>query len=223
MIETNNAVPDGIFRTVKELNPGDKPKELGQEDFLKLMTTQLENQDPFKPMENGDFLAQIAQFSTVSGIGDLQTSFDKLSQSLVSNQALQATNLVGRKVLAPTGVVGLAQGGSVKGSVELPSASSQVTINVHDRSGQIIRQLDLGSQSAGPLSFQWDGLKSDGQFATPGNYLITAEAAFDSGTESLETLVATEVNSVTLNNNGGLLLDLAGIGPVDFSEVRQIL
>lgn len=223
MIDTNNAVADDIFRTVRELDTGKQREELGQEDFLKLMTTQLENQDPFKPMENGDFLAQIAQFSTVSGIGDLQTSFDRLSQSLVSSQALQATNLVGRKVLVPTGVVDLVQGGNVKGSVELQGASSQVTVKVHDRSGQIVRELQLGSQSAGNLSFQWDGLKSDGQFATPGNYLITAEAAYDDGVEALETLVATDVNSVTLNNNGGLLLDLAGIGPIDFSEVRQIL
>lgn len=223
MIETNNAVPGEIFRTVQELNPGNEREELGQTEFLELMTAQLENQDPFKPLENGDFLAQIAQFSTVSGIGDLQKSFDKLSTSLVSNQALQAANLVGHKVLAPTGTVGLTQGGSVKGSIELPTASSQVTVNLLDRSGQIIRELELGSQSAGPVSFQWDGLKSDGQFAEPGNYLITAAAAFDGGSEPLETLVATEVTSVTLNNNGGLLLDLAGVGPIDFSEVRQIL
>ena len=223
MIETNNAVPDGIFRTVRELDTGSEREELGQEDFLKLMTTQLENQDPFKPMENGDFLAQIAQFSTVSGIGDLQTSFEKLSDSLVSNQAIQAANLVGHKVIVPTGVVALEQGGDVKGNVELPSASGQVTINVHDNSGQIIRKLELGSQSAGQVSFKWDGIKSDGQFATPGKYLLTAEASFDGEVEALETLVATEVNSVTLNKNGGLLLDLAGIGPIDFSEVRQIL
>ncbi len=223
MVATNNSISDGIFRTVQDLNTGNEREELGQEDFLKLMTTQLENQDPFKPLENGDFLAQIAQFSTVSGIGDLQKSFDKLGESLVSNQALQAANLVGHKVLAPAGVVELAQGGSVKGSVDLPTASSQVTIKLHDRSGQIIRQLELGSQSAGPVPFKWDGMKSDGQFATPGNYLITAEAAFESGTESLETLVATEINSVTLNNNGGLLLDLAGVGPIDLSEIRKIL
>ena len=144
MIETNNAVPGEIFRTVQELNTDNEREELGQTEFLELMTAQLENQDPFKPLENGDFLAQIAQFSTVSGIGDLQKSFDKLSTSLVSNQALQAANLVGHKVLAPTGTVGLTQGGSVKGSIELPAASSQVTINVLDRSGQTIRELCPG-------------------------------------------------------------------------------
>lgn len=223
MIESDNGIPKDIFRTVQELNTTDDREELGQEDFLHLMTAQLENQDPFKPMENGDFLAQIAQFSTVSGIGDLQKSFDQLSQSLVSNQALQAANLVGRKVLAPTGVVALEQGSTVKGSVDLHAASSQVSVKIHDRSGQVIRQLELGSQAAGPVAFQWDGLRDDGTFAAPGNYLVQAEAAFDNGNEALETLVASQVNSVTLNNNGGLLLDLSGVGPLDFNEVRQIL
>lgn len=223
MIESANAAQSDILRSVRDLNAQDKKKELGQEDFLKLMTTQLENQDPFKPMENGDFLAQIAQFSTVSGIGDLQKSFDKLSESLVSNQALQATNLVGRKVLAPTGVVALEQGGSVKGSVDLPSASGQVSVSIIDSAGQVVRRLELGSQSAGQIAFKWDGLMDNGQFARPGNYLVNAEAAINDRSEALETLVASEVRSVTLNNNGGLLLDLAGVGPLDFSKVRQIL
>jgi flagellar basal-body rod modification protein FlgD len=196
---------------------------MGQEQFLELMTAQLQNQDPFKPMESGDFLSQIAQFSTVEGIGDLNDSFSGLSQSLVSNQALQATNLVGRQVLAPTGVAALSQGGNIRGNVELPAASGEVVVNVYDQAGQVVRRLELGSQAAGPVAFQWDGLKNDGQFASPGSYFISAEASIDGQFESVETLLASEVRSVTLSNSGGLLLDLDGIGSLDFSEVRQIL
>ncbi len=223
MIDTGNTLQGPGFRSIQELNKEDTRKELGQEDFLKLMTTQLQNQDPMKPMENGDFLSQIAQFSTVTGIGDLQKSFESLSESLVSNQALQAATLVGRKVLAPTGTAALAQGGSIQGSVELPSASSSVVVNIYDGAGQVIRRLDLGSQAAGPVSFQWDGLMDDGQYAPPGNYLVGAEAGFDGRTEAIETLIASEVRSVTVGNGGGLLLDLAGSGPLEFSQVRQIL
>ncbi|HHO68845.1 MAG TPA: flagellar hook assembly protein FlgD [Gammaproteobacteria bacterium] len=223
MIDTGNTLQGPSFRSIQELNKEDTRKELGQEDFLKLMTTQLQNQDPMKPMENGDFLSQIAQFSTVTGIGDLQKSFESLSESLVSNQALQAATLVGRKVLAPTGTAALAQGGSIQGSVELPSASSSVVVNIYDGAGQVIRRLDLGSQAAGPVSFQWDGLMDDGQYAPPGNYLVGAEAGFDGRTEAIETLIASEVRSVTVGNGGGLLLDLAGSGPLEFSQVRQIL
>jgi flagellar basal-body rod modification protein FlgD len=222
MIDTNGV--GGVeFRTIQDLNAESSRKELGQEDFLELMTAQLKNQDPLKPMENGDFLAQIAQFSAVEGISDLNESFTGLSESLVSNQALQATNLVGRRVLAPTGVAALAQGGSVRGTVELPAASGEVIVNVYDQAGQVVRRLELGTQAAGSADFQWDGLKNDGTFAVPGNYFISAEANIDDQFESVETLLASEVRSVTLSNSGGLLLDLDGIGSLDFSEVRQIL
>ena len=126
-------------------------------------------------------------------------------------------------MLAPTGVAALAQGGSIRGSLELPSASGEVVVNVYDQSGQVIRRLELGSQAAGSADFQWDGVKNDGTFAAPGNYFISAEANIDGQFESVETLLASEVRSVTLSNSGGLLLDLDGIGSLDFSEVRQIL
>ena len=223
MIETQNGLSAAEFRKVQDLNTKTSRKELGQEQFLELMTAQLQNQDPFKPMESGDFLSQIAQFSTVEGIGDLNDAFSGLSQSLVSNQALQATNLVGRQVLAPTGVAALSQGGTIRGNVELPAASGEVVVNVYDQAGQVVRRLELGSQTAGPVAFQWDGLKNDGQFASPGTYFISAEASIDGQFESVETLLASEVRSVTLSNSGGLLLDLDGIGSLDFNEVRQIL
>ena len=223
MIDSQKGLGGVEFRTLQDISAESSRKELGQEEFLELMTTQLQNQDPLKPMENGDFLAQIAQFSTVEGIGDLNENFSALSESLVSSQALQETNLVGRRVLAPTGVASLAQGGSIRGSLELPAASGEVVVNVYDQSGQVIRRLELGSQAAGSAEFKWDGLKNDGTFAAPVNYFISAEANIDDQFESVETLLASEVRSVTLSNSGGLLLDLDGIGSLDFSEVRQIL
>lgn len=225
MITTDNSTSAFDFRTLQDLTAkeSEKGKSLGQEDFLKLMTTQLQNQDPMKPMENGDFLAQIAQFSTVQGIGDLNDNFSALSASLVSNQALQATNLVGHQVLAPTGVAALQTGGTIRGSVELPSASGEVVVNVLDQSGQVVRRLELGSQAAGSVDFQWDGLKNDGQYAGAGNYFLSAEASVDGQYQTVDTLLVSDVRSVTLSNSGGLLLDLDGIGALDFSEVRQIL
>ncbi len=225
MIDTQNITSGADFRSVQELAAKDaaKGKSLGQDEFLKLMTTQLQNQDPMKPMENGDFLAQIAQFSTVQGIGDLNDNFANLSASLVSNQALQATNLVGRQVLAPTGVAALKTGESIRGKVDLPSASGDLVVTVRDQAGQVVRRLDLGSQAAGSTDFQWDGLRDDGQYAGAGNYFLSAEASIDGQNQTVDTLLVSEVRSVTLSNSGGLLLDLDGIGALDFSEVRQIL
>ncbi len=223
MIDTQNGTQGVEFRSLQDLNKETSRKALGQEQFLELMTTQLQNQDPFKPMESGDFLTQIAQFSTVEGIGELNTGFEQLSNSLVSNQALQASGLIGRSVLAPTGVAALEQGGSVRGNVELPAASGDVTVNVYDQAGQLVRRLDLGSQAAGDIEFQWDGLRDDGRYASPGNYFVSAEASIDGRNEAVNTLLVSEVKSVTLSNSGGLLLDLNGIGALDFKEVRQIL
>lgn len=223
MIDSPNGIQQFNLREVGELTEKSPRKELGQAEFLRLMTTQLQNQDPTKPMESGEFLSQISQFSTVEGIGDLNEKFEALSQSLLSNQALQATNLVGRRVLAPTGLAVLSEGGGISGSAELPAASSDVAVSIYDQAGQLVRRLELGSQAAGPVAFQWDGLQDDGQFARPGTYFMSAEANVDGGTEAIETLLASEVRSVTLSNSGGLLLDLDGIGSLDFSEVRQIL
>jgi flagellar basal-body rod modification protein FlgD len=212
------------FRSLNTLHgEADDRSKLGQADFLKLMTTQLQNQDPFAPMENGEFLAQIAQFSTVSGIQDLQASFEKLSQSLVSNQALQATNLVGRSVLAPTGVAALEQGGAVKGVVEVPASSNEVKVTIHAASGETIRNLHLGGQPAGNAHFQWDGIKDDGAHAAPGTYFVVASGQYDGRQVALDTLLSSTVDSVTLGGDGGLLLDLRGVGPLDFTQVRQIL
>ncbi|MBL4743366.1 MAG: flagellar hook assembly protein FlgD, partial [Cycloclasticus sp.] len=104
--------------------------DLGQADFLKLMVTQLENQDPLEPMDNGDFLGQMAQFSTVSGIGDLQNSFSEFAASISNDQALQAANLIGRRVSVPLQTGVLADGGVIEGELTLPASSPDVSINI---------------------------------------------------------------------------------------------
>ncbi len=212
------------LRTLSELNSKNNDRtELGQADYLELMTTQLQNQDPFAPMENGDFLAQIAQFSAVSGIQELQTSFDQLSQSLVSNQALQATGLVGHSVLAPTGIGALEEGGSVKGVVDVPASSNKVSVTIFDNAGQTIRTLSMGGQAAGQAQFQWDGLMDNGEYAQPGSYFVAASANYNGSEVALDSQLYSTVDSVTLGRDGGLLLDLRGVGQLDFTNVSQIL
>jgi flagellar basal-body rod modification protein FlgD len=224
MINTDTSYESMGFRGLGELKAKDGERsKLGQEDFLKLMTTQLQNQDPMAPMENGEFLAQIAQFSTVSGIQDLQASFEKLSQSLVSNQALQASGLVGRSVMAPTGIAALEQGGAVKGVVEVPASSNEIKVTIHSATGETIRTLYLGGQPAGNAQFQWDGIQEDGTHAEPGTYFVAASGNYEGREAALGTLLTSTVDSVTLGGDGGLLLDLRGVGLLDFAEVRHIL
>lgn len=198
---------------------------LGQEQFLKLLTTQLTHQDPMKPMENGDFLGQMAQFSTVSGIQDLQASFKDFASSISSDQALQAAGLVGRYVSAPSQEALLSAGGSVSGDFELPSSSPQVTLKIiNPQTGEAIRNINLGSQATGNTAFVWDGLDNNGQFANPGIYKIQAEAEIDGANTALETNVKSQVQSVTMGSgSSGLQVNLTGLGPVKFSQIKQIL
>ncbi|ANE56917.1 MULTISPECIES: flagellar hook assembly protein FlgD [Methylomonas] len=200
-------------------------QSLGQDQFLKLLTTQLTHQDPLKPMDNGEFLGQMAQFSTVSGIQDLQASFKDFAGSISSNQALQASGLVGRRVSAPSTEALLGAGGSVSGDFELPSSSPEVTVKIIDpETGSTIRTIDKGAQSAGTTTFTWDGKDGNGNLADPGVYKIEAAAKIDGVNTVLATNVQSLVKSVTMgSSNSSMQVNLDGLGPVKFSQIKQIL
>lgn len=205
--------------------PTQQKQTLGQEQFLKLLTTQLTHQDPMKPMENGEFLGQMAQFSTVSGIQELQASFKDFAASISSDQALQAASLVGRYVSAPSNQALLSAGGSVLGDFELPNSSPQVTVKiVNPQTGETVRDLNLGSQSSGITPFEWDGMDNNGQFANPGVYSVQVQAQVDGKNTALSTNIKSLVKSVTMGSgNSGLQVNLVGLGPVKFNQIKQIL
>lgn len=201
-----------------------KSSELGQQQFFDLMVTQLKNQDPMKPMESGDFLGQIAQFGTVNGITELQTSFATLASSLQSNQALQASTMVGRDVLLPRDKVVLAKEGSAEMATKLPEAASNVRVTLSDTSGQVVRQFALGPKDAGNLKLTWDGVMDNGKKASPGTYSMKVEASMNGQMQALESLVRARVDSVSLGRNGlPPTLNVNGIGAVDMADVLEIL
>lgn len=165
----------------------------------------------------------MAQFSSVTGLAELQQSFDKLATSLQSNQALQASSLVGRTVLVPSAIGTLPAGGSISGALDLPVSSGSVGVNVQDAAGQVIRRLELGSQPSGEVYFNWDGMTNAGVAAEPGRYFISADAGIGGDTVALETLMSSSVASVTLGQGGaGLTLNLTDGNVVDFSSVKEI-
>ncbi len=203
---------------------GNDPTKLGQSDFLKLMTAQLQNQDPLQPLDSTQFLSQMAQFGTVSGIDGLQKSFGRLSSTLTANQALQAAGLVGRTALVPQDVGTLAAGGVLQGAAQVPTGTTGGTAKIYAMNGQLVRTLPLGSASGGLAHFSWNGLEDNGTQAPAGTYQVRTEAKVGGKAAALQTYLAAPVASVILGNpNGGLTLDLKGIGPVALSEVKQIM
>lgn len=197
--------------------------ELDQSDFLKLMITQLTNQDPTNPVENEDFASQMAQFSTLTGIQDLTSSFATLSQTLLQGQTVEAATLVGQDVLVPAGTAEIAEGKGTSGAVDLTASATQVSVNIQNKSGQLVRTLDLGAQSAGVIDFEWDGLLDNGSAAPAGTYSFSVTAQRNGQTEALETLLDGKVKSVSLDSGtGALMLDVQGLGSVGFSSVKRV-
>lgn len=197
---------------------------LGQQDFLTLMVTQLQNQDPFQPMQSGQFLSQMAQFGTVSGIGDLQNSFSQLASSLTSNQGLQASTLVGHSVAVPSSQGILPAQGGMKAALDVPSGAADVAVDITDASGQVVKHMDLGAQAAGLTQFSWDGTTDSGTTAPPGSYTIKATASVGGQQTALSSYAIDTVASVTLDGSGqGPSLNLDALGAVPLSQVKQIL
>jgi len=153
----------------------------------------------------------------------LNTSFDSFSRSMVSDQALQASNLVGRDVLVPMNMGNLTTGGSIDGVVGLDSSASDVTVLVQDASGALIREISLGTRPQGEVSFSWDGLMDSGDYAPPGLYQVTARATQDGKEIAPYLLTEARVDSVSIGNAGEeLALNLRGLGMVSFKDVAEI-
>ncbi|MDN3697822.1 MULTISPECIES: flagellar hook assembly protein FlgD [Vibrio] len=199
-------------------------QDLKQEDFLSLLTKQLAQQDPFKPVSNDQMIAQMASFATVDGIGKMNTQFESLNSSMTSNQALQASSLVGRDVLVP-GAAGIKQAeGGMAAMVKLPQAVDNLFVRVENEMGQLIRTLDVGAKTAGDTRVEWDGKDENGNPLPAGKYNVKAAGLLDG--ESAEFGVSTyaNVNSVLLGKgDGNVLLNLAGFpSPVRLAEVLEV-
>lgn len=219
-----NLGPIDDFQSIAPQPQGKARDSLGQADFLTLMITQFQNQDPFEPMDNGEFLGQLAQFSTVNGIESLNTSFGGLAGSMQDNQALQAAGLVGHSVLAVTDIGHLDETGTIKGAIELESSAGDVQIDITDESGQLVQRLNLGQQPPGLTGFEWNGLDAGGGRAASGHYQITARVVRGANVESAPTVIESQIQSVTLGQFGdGMTLNLAGGQQMPLGQVYQII
>ena len=198
-----------------------KDDALGQADFLLLMTEQLKHQDPLNPMENSAFLGQLAQFSTVQGIQELNSQVQNFSSALASDQILRGAALVGHTVLVPSGKVALPEDGGATGAVAAPGAGT-VLFEVTDANGQKVREFSVEAARAGEVAFAWDGTDAAGGRLPAGAYGIKATWLDNSGkAEVLDTYVHGRVESVTVGSDG-LYLNLPGLGTAPLDYVLRV-
>lgn len=225
MTGTSGVLPPGLdIASVASREKAEDKKKLGQDAFMELMITQLKNQDPMNPMESGDFLGQIAQFGTVSGINELQNSFSALATSLQSSQALQASTMVGRKVLIESETLALEAGAPARIGVDLPLESGAVQLTITDDLGQRVQQFALGAQDAGLFDFEWDGRDALGNALPAGRYTVKAQALIDGEAQAVPTLVQAPVESVTLPRNGQPpVLNLTHYGAHELAAIKRVL
>ena len=199
------------------------PQMLSQADFLKLLTTQLNNQDPTSPTDSNTMLNQMSQIATVSGINNLLSSFQTLSSSITSGQSLQAANLVGQNILAPGTQAYLTQGGAVSGNFTLTTATSDAKLRVTDSKGNIVNQTDLGSQAAGTIPFGWNGTDGSGNPVASGVYNVSVTAMIGGKNTAVKTNLVSQVSSVSLSNGTTpTQLNLTGLGSIPLSSVVSI-
>ena len=213
---------NGVNLLLNQPEPPTK-KSLGQQDFLKLMVAQVLNQDPMQPQANGELLSQLAPFNTNEGVTKMQESLQQMATSLQSNQALQASALVGRKVLVNSNSLGLGTEGDVKAAIDVPPGVNNLTASIYSESGEQLKTILLGQPATGVFQFGWDGTGPDGTRLPAGKYKIEVRGVFNKQEVALKTMISANVDSVSLGQNGeGLKLNVAGVGSVSLDQVRQI-
>lgn len=198
-------------------------KQLGQDDFMKLLVAQMNNQDPGNPADNGAFMAQMAQLSMVDGINKLGTSVTGVASSLANSQAIQAAGLVGHQVLTSTNEATLEPGGIVSGVLAVPDNTQGLNVQVRDSSGSLIKTITSGSNlSAGSVAFNWDGTNDNGQPQAPGEYNIIANALVNGQQQAVPLQLYNTVQGISVSSDHtAVQLQLPNQQLVDFSTISQ--
>lgn len=195
--------------------------EDSQNRFLKLLVTQLKNQDPLNPMDNAQMTSQLAQMSTVSGIEKLNTTLNSLVDGFANTQSMQAAEMIGKSVLVSGSQLTLAKG-TAYGGVNLSGPADQVKLNILNSDGQVVQSQNLGAHDTGVFNFVWDGMTDAGTKATDGVYKFSVEATQGNSLVAADSLQIGMVSAL-VRTKSGFLLDLGALGTVDFKNVQQIL
>lgn len=207
----------------KNSSTGTAGSALGKDAFLQLLVTQMKNQNPLDPQENGEFVAQLAQFSSLESMQSLNDSVLYIAAGLQSSQALQASSLVGRNVIVETDKAVVDTSKGIKGSINLTASSTATSVGIYDKDDKLVRTIDLATQKAGKVDFTWDGLDDDGEVAAAGTYTFKATASIEGKATAMTTNLPATVTSVTMGTNGSeMTLNLAGLGSIALSKIQSI-
>ncbi len=201
-----------------------------QNQFLTLLTAQLQNQDPLNPLENTELTSQLAQINTVSGIAGISEKITALMSALNNNQGIQAASIIGKNILTNGNQITLSSytdesgntSSAAYGGIKLESNADKVIVKITNGSTEV-RSIDLGAKNAGIVSFAWDGIDNYGNLRTDGNYKFTVEATQQDSGVIATTMQYSPVYAVSRNSTGDFVLDLGDKGTIKLDDVQQII
>ena len=199
-----------------------KSSSLGTSDFLKLLTAQLQNQDPFSPTDNSQMVAQLAQITSTSGIADMGATLKEIQTKLGATSTSDALAYVGKTILTEGATAYGRTSGGLAGAVELDGDATDVSVSIRDANGQVLNTLQLGAQKAGTVSYDWDGKTADGAAAGTGPFTVAVSAANAGAKVTSRGLVWAPVAAVSVPASGSPTLTVPGLGTVAVSAVRQV-
>lgn len=197
-------------------------QEMGKQDFLKLFTAQLKSQDPTDPVKNEAFVAQLAQFSSLEALTNMSSSIESFIKGQSSSQIFNGSALIGKRVPVSNTPAQLTEGGRLDASVELPKGAEGITITVIDSQGREVTKMAAGAQQAGTMRFSWGGQDSNGNSEAAGNYAFKAEAVVAGKTTTVPVDTMTTVQSVIVNPDGTVSLEVEGGQSILLSQISRI-
>ncbi|NMM40130.1 flagellar hook assembly protein FlgD [Pseudoalteromonas arctica] len=212
---------DSLRGQDKQVTNEKKSDALTQEDFFSLLTQQLSFQDPSKPADNDQMIAQMTNFTMAEGISNLNSKFESLAASMTSNSALQASTLVGKKALVESDTLDLNSSDDASGMIAVENPVKDLKLSITDASGQLVRTIELGDKPAGGLRFNWDGKNDAGERLPPGEYNIKAEGSMGEEFTSLPMASYKNIDSVNINGANGIIINTKE-GAVKLSDVAEI-
>jgi len=212
----------GSIGTTGALSASTASSADSEQRFLKLLVTQLNNQDPLNPLDNAQLTSQLAQMSTVSGIEKLNSAFQSLLAQSGSSQVLQSANLIGRTVLVPGSELALKPGVDLPFAVDVTGAAETVKVSITSAAGEVVRSFDLGALPPGVKTLSWDGLADNGAPVAAGAYTVSVGALGGNAAVAASALTYAKVSSVAQQGNG-VSLDLGAGRKASLSDVKLIL
>jgi len=202
---------------------GTTPKTLGQAEFLRLMTAQLTTQDPFNPVDNTQMVAQMAQFSQVAGIAEMNASLRTIAEGLGGSRFSDAASWIGHAMLVEADVATPMRDGSYAGELALENPAENVTVNYVDENGSVVHSQSLGEHSAGSVSFSWDGKNEAGEAVATGPLRIVVTATNANGqTINPPTATWTMIGGIQSPANGGQARLVTGLGLLSPDEAIRL-